>query len=73
MVHGTQLVRASELNTVVVSSYPTQTTFYSYFKESIAGEYHMYQFIPLHLCNDLKEILIKLNVATDEGNIRNEI
>ena len=73
MVHGAQLVRAPERNTVVVSSYPTQTTFYSYFKESIAGEYHMHQFIPLHSCNYLKEISIKINVTPDEGNIRNEI
>ena len=48
-------------------------TFYSYFKESFIGEYHMYQFIPLHSCDSLKKILIKVNVATGEGNSRNEI
>ena len=29
-------------------------TFYSYFEESFNGEYHMYQFIPLHSCDYLK-------------------
>ena len=27
----------------------------------------MYQFIPLHSCDYLKKISIKINVATDEG------
>ena len=27
----------------------------------------MYQFIPLHSCDNLKKISIKTNVATDEG------
>ena len=42
--------------------------FYSYIKESFSGEYHMCQFIPLHSCDYLKKISIKINVATDEGN-----
>ena len=33
----------------------------------------MYQFIPLHSCDYLYEILIKINVRTDEGSGRNEI
>ena len=33
----------------------------------------MYQFIPLHACDYLKKISIKINVGTDEDNIRNEI
>ena len=33
----------------------------------------MYQFIPLHSCDYLKKVSIKINVATDEGNGRNEI
>ena len=48
-------------------------TFYSYFKESFGDEYHMYQLIPLHSCDYLNKISIKTNVATDEGNSRNEM
>ena len=33
----------------------------------------MYQFIPLHSCDYLKNISIKINMATDEGNSRNEM
>ena len=33
----------------------------------------MYQFIPLDSCDYLKKLTIKINVATDEGNSRNEI
>ena len=57
----------SERNSVVVGLNPTRPTFYSYFKESFSGEYHMYQFIPLHSCGYLKKTSIKMNVATDEG------
>ena len=35
--------------------------------------YHMYQFIPLHSCDYLKNISIKINVAIDEDNSRNEM
>ena len=52
---------------------PLRPTFYSYFKESFSYEFYMYQFIPLHLCDYLKKISIKINVASDEGNSRNEI
>ena len=45
----------------------------SYFKESFSGEYHLYQLIPLHSCDYLKKVLIKTDVATDEGNSRHEI
>ena len=37
------------------------------------GEYHMYQFIPLHSCDYLKKVSIMMDVATDQGNSRNEI
>ena len=30
-------------------------------------------YIPLHSCDHLKKISIQINVATDEGNSRNEI
>ena len=33
----------------------------------------MYQLIPLHSCDYLNRISIKTNVATDEGNSRNEM
>ena len=33
----------------------------------------MYQLIPLHSCDYLKKISIQINVATEEGNIRNEM
>ena len=33
----------------------------------------MYQFIPLHSCDYLMKISIKINVATHEGNSENEI
>ena len=46
---------------------------YSYFKESFSDEYHMYQFISLHSCDYLNKTSIKINVATDEGNSRNEM
>ena len=32
----------------------------------------MYQFIPLHSCDYLKKISIKINVETDKGNTQNE-
>ena len=52
---------------------PLRPTFYSYFKESFSGEYHMYQLIPLHSCDYLNKISIKINVVTDEGNSQNEM
>ena len=33
----------------------------------------MYQIIPRHSCDYLKKISIQINVATGEGNSRNEI
>ena len=48
------------------------STFYSCFKEFFGGEYRMYQFIPLYSCDYLKKILIKMSVATDEGNSQNK-
>ena len=48
-------------------------TFYNYFKESFSGEYHMYQLIPLHSWDYLKKLSIQINLATDKGNIQNEM
>ena len=42
-------------------------------EESLSGEYHMYQVIPLHSCDYLYQVSIKINVATDKGNSRNEL
>ena len=33
----------------------------------------MYQLIPLHSCDYLKKLSIRVNVATDKGNDRNEM
>ena len=46
---------------------PLRPTFYSFFKESDSGEYHMYEPIPLHSRGYLHKTSIKINVATDEG------
>ena len=46
---------------------PLTSTFYSYFKESVNAEYHMYQLILLHSCDYLHKTSIKINVVTDEG------
>ena len=34
---------------------------------------NMYPFLPLHSCDCLKETLIEINLATDEGISQNEI
>ena len=34
---------------------------------------YAYQFIPLHSCDYLKKVSIKINVATDEVTSQNEI
>ena len=34
---------------------------------------HMHEFIPLHSCDYLKKISIKINVVADEDNSSNEI
>ena len=52
---------------------PLRLTFYSYFKESCSGEYHMYQVIPLDSCDSLYKISIKIKVVTDRGNCRHKI
>ena len=52
---------------------PLRPTFYSYFKESFSDEYHMCQLIPLHSCDYPNKNSMKTNVATDEGNSRNEM
>ena len=46
---------------------PLRPTFYSYVKESVSGEYHVYQLILLHSCDYLQTPSIEINVATDEG------
>ena len=52
---------------------PLRPTFYSYFKESFRGEYHMYWLISLHSRDYLKKIWIKKSVATEEGDNRNKM
>ena len=43
-----ELIRASERNSLIVGSSPTQAN-YSYFKESFSGEYHEYIYIYIHI------------------------
>ena len=51
---------------------PLRLTFYSHFKESFSGEYHInHSFRYTHVIT-LTKLHIKANVATDEGNNRNE-
>ena len=52
-----QLSRLEHLNENPWSRFqiPARTNFYCYFKEFFSGEYHMDQFIPLHLCDYLKK------------------
>ena len=45
---------------------PLSRTFYSYFEESVSGEYHMYQLILLHWWDYLEKTLIKTNLGTEE-------
>ena len=42
------------------------------FKESLSSEYHMYQVIPLHSCDYLNRLLIKINMATDEDKMKSD-
>ena len=74
--HGliAQLVRASERNSMVVGSNPTQTNFLELLQQIFQWwTPYIYQFIPLHSCDYLNKIAIKINVATYEGNSQNEI
>ena len=65
---------ASERNSVVVGSNPTQTNILELLQQIFQWwTPYIYQFIPLHLCDYLNKIAIKLNVATYEGNSQNEI
>ena len=48
-------------------------TFYSYFKGFLSGKYDMYLFIPLHSCDNLEKISIKIIMVTDKSNTRNKI
>ena len=58
---------------VILGSNPIRPTFCSYFKGYFSGEQHIYQFVPLHSCDYLKKISIKINLTTDKGNSLNEI
>ena len=44
---------------MVVDSNSTQANFYSYLSESISGEYHMYQLIPVVSSDYLQKTSIK--------------
>ena len=50
--------RSVTLSLKLLYSSQYRPTFYSYFKESFCGEYHMYQLIPLHTCDCLKNTCI---------------
>ena len=71
------LLKVMKLSLFIPSRFPN-LLFYIYIyiyigiKESFSGEYLIYQFIPLHSCDYLYKISIKRDVATDEGNSRNE-
>ena len=67
LISQSESVRASERNSLVAGSNPLRPTFYSYFKESIKGEYSISKLLPLHSCDYLQKTSIKTNVATDEG------
>ena len=67
LISQSESVRASERNSLVASSNRLRPTFYSYFKESIKGEYNISKLFPLHSCDYLQKTSIKTNVATDEG------
>ena len=73
--HGliVQKVRASNRIQWKWVQMPLGPSFYCYFKESFSGEYIMYQVIPLHSCDYLNRLSIKINLLTDEGKSRNEI
>ena len=65
---------ASERNSMVVGSNPTQTNFLELLQQIFQWwTPYIYQFIPLHSCDYLNKIAIKINVATYEGNSQNEI
>ena len=68
------LIQLEPLNWIHCSwvELPFTSTFYSYFKESFGGEYHMYQVIPLHSCDYSNRLPIKINVGTYEGKSWNE-
>ena len=50
-----QLIWLEHLNGIQWSwvQIPVRPTFYTYFKESVSGEYHVDQLIPLHSCDYL--------------------
>ena len=58
---------------IVYIQIPLEPTFYSYFEESFSGEYGICHVIPLHSCDYLYKVSIKINMATDEGSNRNKI
>ena len=63
------LSRLQRLNGIQKSwvQIPLRPPFHSYLKESVSGEYHMYEHIPQYLCDYLQKTLIKINLATDKN------
>ena len=45
-------------------------SFYSSFQECFSDEYHVYQFIQLHLSDYLRQVPIKINVTTHENKVK---
>ena len=68
-----QLVRASESNMWSWVQIPIKPTFYTYFKESIIGEYYMYHVILTNPCDNLYKVSTEINLVTEEGNSQYEI
>ena len=54
------LYKINHIIYICIYIYILRPTFYSYFKESFSGEYHVYQLIPLHSCDYLNKISIKI-------------
>ena len=48
-------------------------TFYNYFRESVSGEYHMYQIVLLHSCDYLEKTSIKKTWRMAKSNGWNEM
>ena len=66
--------QGSDINKYIFCSFP-HTVFYENFLPTLLYSLSIciiYILYPLHSCDYLKKILIKINVATDEGNSRNE-
>ena len=72
-IHGlvAQSVRASEWNSVVVGSNPTQANFHSYFKQSFSGEYHTYIYTHTHIGVTTKLNFYQVSSSTNLCILRN--